>query len=432
MKRVMKVALVGDVALDVIAPYFRKAGYEVYVPSGFGAWRQEVIDPGSPLNAFKPDFIYDVTSADEALSREVGGFYDERMRALASMPYSLDGIAAIVEEFGYRRLAAPGKVLAVDADGTLWKGVLSEDGERGLEPMRTLQRRLLELRDGGIPLILLSKNDSFEFRCDMELSLSDFAAVKTNWNSKADNLAEACRELNLGVDSVVFLDDNPRERAEMEARLPGVTVVPWNGWRDGGVTEQSQLARRLEECFFSGRGLTEEDRLRAADYVRRSRALAEAGRFATVDDYLEDLDLRVRPAIAAESDLDRLVQMAERTNQFNSAARRRTKEEFVSLMADPGRRVFVFRTSDRYGEQGLVCYIVADLSSETITDFVMSCRAMGRTLEYFAYRHVADELGFRPRIEFVPTAKNGPFAAFLSSLDDEPVTWYRRPGRELT
>ena len=422
----MKVALTGDVALELMAPYFQKAGYEVYVPAGFGTWRQELLDPSSGLNRFAPDFIYDVTCADAALSSEVSGFYDERMRQLASMPYSLDGIAAIVEELGYRSLAAPKKILAVDADGTLWKGVLSEDGESSLTAMTILQEEILRLRNDGVLPVLLSKNDPFEFRADMPLAVADFAAVKANWKSKVGNLVEICREFDLGLDSVVFLDDNPRERAEMAARIAEVTVVPWNGWRTGGECEQRQLARRLRECFFSGAGVTEEDRLRAADYGRRAQALREIENFASVGDYLKSLDLRVEASPAKEGDLDRLAQMAAKTNQFNATVRRRTRDEFASLLSDPGRRVFVFRTSDKFGKQGLVCYIVADLGSRTITDFVMSCRVMGRTLEHFAYRHVSEELGFRPQIEFVPTAKNGPFAGFLSSLDDGTATWYEK------
>ena len=125
---VLRVALTGDIALEVLAPYFRKAGYEVYVPAGFGTWRQEMLDADSPLHRFRPDVIFDVTSYDTLLEKEVPGFYDERMRVLASCPYSLAGIRAIVDEFAFSRLAAPKKILAVDADNTLWKGILSEDG----------------------------------------------------------------------------------------------------------------------------------------------------------------------------------------------------------------------------------------------------------------------------------------------------------------
>jgi len=421
----MKVALTGDVALELIAPYFREEGFEVYTPVGFATWRQEILDENSGLHKFKPDAIFDVTSLDGVLRDEIPGFFDERMRALASMPYSLAGIRAIVDEFKWIAASAPKKVLAVDADETLWRGILSEDGREALSPCADFQRGLAELRSEGVVLVLLSKNDPvFPFmRRDMPLSDGDFAAMKVNWGPKAGNLIEACRELNLGVDSVVFLDDNAHERAQMAAQLPEVAVAPWTGW-DGGVAPRT-LLRRLKTYFFPKAGTTEEDRLRSADYAaRRLRAESLAGA-KSLDEYLTALDLRVAPGIASEGDLDRLAQMAGKTNQFNATTIRRTRDEFAALLSDPSKRVFVFRTRDRYGEQGLVCYAVVDVATRRATDFVMSCRAMGRTLEHFAWRYVCTELGFTPQVDFTPTAKNGPFKAFLDS-GMSGRTWYLR------
>ena len=427
-----KVALVGDVALELMAPYFKEAGLDVYVPAGFAAWRQELLDARSGLRAFRPDFVYDVTEAATALADEVPGFRDERMAALASMPYSLDGIRAIVEEFGYWRLRGPRKVLAVDADNTLWKGILSEDGEAGLSPCLAFQRGLADLRREGVTLILLSKNDREPLCRAMEnarkrfgsdaLAPADFAAVKVNWGPKAGNLVEACRELNLGVDSVVFVDDNPHERAQMSAHLPEVAVVPWNGWGEGTDAESRQLLRRLRTHFFSGMGATAEDRLRAADYASRARATG----YASLDDYLADLELTVVSGEATADDLDRLAQMAGKTNQFNATTIRRGRDEFAALLADAGTRIFTFRTRDRFAEQGLVCYVV--VRGGRITDFVMSCRAMGRTLERHAYAFVTERLGYAPEIDFVPTAKNAPFAAFLKEAKTGGKTYYREEG----
>lgn len=417
----VRIALVGDVALDLMAPYFREAGYEVYVPPGFGTWRQELLDPHSGLRAFNPDLVFNVTASDADLAREVPGFYDERLRKLASMPYSIDGIRAIVEEAAFARLAAPKKILAVDADNTLWKGILSEDGPEELEPYGAFQSGLRDLRDAGVVLVLLSKNDPFEFRRDMPLSNSDFAAVCTNWGPKAGNLIEACRRLNLGVDSVVFVDDNPHERAQMAAHLPEVAVVPF----PADMARPAQFLRRLKTYFFSGMGKTAEDSLRARDYAAEVLRRETAVHAATLDEYLEGLGLRVRPAVADEGDLDRLAQMAGKTNQFNATTIRRSKDEFAALLANRDKRVFTFRTWDRFGEQGIVCYVVADLVTRRLTDFVMSCRAMGRTLEHFAYAYVTKNLGYAPAIDFVKTAKNRPFADFLANLRPEMKTYYK-------
>lgn len=417
----VRIALVGDVALDLMSPYFRAAGYEVYVPAGFGTWKQELIDPQSGLRRFAPDLIYDVTAADEPLSHEIPNFYDERMRQIAAMPYSLDGIRAIVDEVAFARLAAPKKILAVDADNTLWKGIISEDGMDAVEPYRELQEGLLSLRAKGVVLVLLSKNDPFEFRCDMPLSCADFAAVCTNWGPKAGNLIEACRTLSLGLDSVVFVDDNPHERAQMAAHLPEVAVVPF----PADMAQPRQFLRRLETYFFSGMGKTAEDALRARDYAAEALRRKSAAQATTLDAYLDDLGLRVKPSPAQAGDLDRLVQMAGKTNQFNATTIRRSRDDFAALLTNPMRRVFVFRARDRFGEQGIVCYVIVDLAVRRVTDFVMSCRAMGRTLEHFAYNYVARQIGYAPAVDFVRTAKNRPVAEFLENLRPEMDTHYR-------
>lgn len=415
----MRIALTGDVALNLMAPYFREAGHEVYVPAGFGTWKQELLDPDSGLNTFSPEAVCNVTDFDAVLEKEVPGFYDERMRTLASMPYSLAGIRAIVDELDWHLASAVGrsvperrvaKILAVDADNTLWNGVISEDGRDALVMKSVFQEGLRKLSEEGVLLVLLSKNDpgSLDF---IDLP---FVARKVTWGPKAGNLLEACRELNLGVDSVVFVDDNPHERAQMKAHLPEVTVAPWKGWAEGsGDTAERQLIRRLKTYFFSYMGATEEDRLRTANY--RAAAMASVSEFASVGDYLNSLELTVRPSLATEADIPRLAQMAGKTNQFNATTIRRTAEDFAALLADSSKRVFVFRVGDRFGEMGIVCYVVVDQTSRRITDYVMSCRAMGRTLEHFAYAYVVRELGYEPSVDFIPTAKNGPFKSFLDS-----------------
>ena len=419
----MRVALTGDVALELIAPYFTEAGYEVYVPAGFGTWRQEVLDKESGLNRFRPDAIFNVTEFDETLGKEVEGFRDERMAKLASMPYSLKGIRAIVEEFGWKVAARPCKVLSVDADNTLWKGILSEDGKAALVEYRAFQEGLKELERKGVLLVLLTKNDPAEsfMRADMALKDSDFAAKKIGWSPKPGNLAEACRELNLGTESVVFVDDNPHERAQMKAHLPEVEVVPF----PEDMEKPAQFLRRLKTYFFSGAGRTREDFLRSA----RFEAMNEEGwkrDFANAGEYLESLGLYAKGAVAKEGDIPRLAQMAGKTNQFNATTIRRTEEDFAALLKDSGKRVWVFKAGDRFGDMGIVCYIVADLAKRRLTDFVMSCRAMGRTLENFAYAHVSGELGYAPGIDFTPTAKNAPFREFLESGRFNGKTHYRQ------
>lgn len=417
----MKIALTGDVALELIAPYFRKAGFDVYVPAGFAAWRQELIDEDSPLNRFGADLIFDVTAHDGILSKEVPDFFDERMRVLASMPYSLDAIDALVEEAAFALDAAPKKILALDADNTLWSGILSEDGREALKPFVEFQKGVLELRRKGVVLVLLTKNDPSEnfMRADMPIKDADFAARRINWAPKAGNLIEACRELNLSTDSVVFVDDNPFERAQMKAHLPEVAVAPF----PKDMSNPAQFLRRLGQYFFSDIGKTDEDRLRAADYA--SRAKSDVSAFGTVGEYLESLNLEVAPSLAEKGDIPRLAQMAGKTNQFNATTIRRSEGDFEKLLGDDSKRVFVFRTRDKFAEQGIVCYIVADLTLKRITDFVMSCRAMGRTLEFFAYGYASRVLGEDYPVDFSPTPKNAPFGVFLKNGVKGP-SYYRQ------
>ena len=447
----MRLVLLGDVTMDFFAQDFRRDGHEVYLAPGFGAWRQELLDPESGLQAFRPDAILLVRTAKDSadavsgervgcrvfeppldvLARETPGFWDERMRQLAAMPFSLAGLKAIEDEFRWALLAREAKVLALDADNTLWNGIITEDGVAEVLPLVELQRGVLALRDAGAVLALLSKNDLSAVRealarDDMPLAEDDFAFLGVNWSPKAGNLLAAAKTLNLSPDAFVFLDDNAYERAEMSARVPEVAVPPF-----GSQANAAQTLRRLNTYFFAHLGRTDEDRRRAAMYREETARRAVAAQTASLSDYLESLELRARFARATDADVPRLAQMAGKTNQFNATTRRLAEADFRALLADDAYRVWTVRASDRFGDMGLVCYAIYDCATARLTDFVMSCRAMGRTLEGFALNHIRAALAEEGRtlvgIDYVPTAKNGPFRTFLEKLDlsCEQVTYYK-------
>ncbi len=452
----MKIALLGNVTLDFLAQDFRRMGHEVYVPPGFDTWRQEALDPESGLHRFAPcatllvlpdqdvmrvvrdirdlqdtQDIQDSTGGTSLaqLARETPGFWDDRMRQLAAMPFSLAGLRAIEDEFLFwaESAPAPKKMLAVDADNTLWNGIISEDGPEDVVPNAEFQRGLLALKAKGVLLILLSKNDppsapdapivrALE-RADMPLSLDDFAAVGVDWSPKAGNLLGICKELNLSPDSAVFIDDNPHERAQMKAHLPEAAVPPF----PSDLARPASFLRRLERAFFSSAGETDEDRSRTEMYRAEAARRASAAATPSLGSYLDSLRMSCAASLATPADIPRLAQMAGKTNQFNATAIRRTAADFSAIVEDPSRRTWTFRLSDSFGDMGLVCYIVYDCRTGRITDFVMSCRAMGRTLEHFALNHArraiaAEGLSLRG-IDFSPTAKNAPFKAFLDSID---------------
>lgn len=339
-------------------------------------------------------------------------------------------------DFYFRIPCRPAKVLAVDADNTLWKGIVSEDGTDAVVPYVGFQQGLKSLRSKGVMLALLSKNDppcggkspveKAFIRSDMPLDLSDFAFVGVNWDPKAGNLLAAAKSLNVGVDSFVFVDDNPHERGQMKAHLPSVmTIDDIDPWIASGM---DGLAESLGSTYFSDAGRTQEDILRAR---RPAVVLPPQGMETSFSkaEYLKTLEIKVMPSLATDADVPRLAQMAGKTNQFNATTIRRSEDGFRRLLADAGKRVYVFRLSDRFGAMGIVCFVVADVESRRITDFAMSCRAMGRTLEFFAYNHVCRELGGdqSPEIDFSPTERNAPFAAFLKRLaDGERTTFCER------
>ena len=174
-------------------------------------------------------------------------------------------------DFYFRLPCRPAKVLAVDADGTLWDGIVSEDGAEAVKPYVAFQKGLLDLRAKGVMLALLSKNDPPKggaspleralARPDMPLSLGDFAFVGVSWEPKPGNLLAAAKALNVGTDSFVFVDDNMHERAQMKAHLPEVmTLVDVDGWLSRGM---EGLAEELGATYFQDVGRTEEDLLRA-------------------------------------------------------------------------------------------------------------------------------------------------------------------------
>jgi FkbH-like protein len=329
-------------------------------------------------------------------------------------------------DFYFRLPCRPAKVLAVDADNTLWKGIISEDGADAVVPYAGFQRGLKDLRARGVLLALLSKNDPpcggaspierVFARSDVPLELSDFAFVGVNWEPKAGNLLAAAKALNVGTDSFVFVDDNPHERGQMKAHLPSVMTV--DDVEEQLASGMGCFAEILGAAYFADAGKTEEDILRAR---RPAVILPPQGMETSFSkaEYLKTLELRAEPSLATEADVPRLAQMAGKTNQFNATTIRRSEEDFRRLLLDGGKRVYVFRLSDKFGAMGIVCFIVVDVAERRITDFAMSCRAMGRTLEFFAYNYVCRELGGEtpPSMDFSATAKNSPFASFLKRLD---------------
>jgi len=319
------------------------------------------------------------------------------------------------------------KVIAVDADGTLWHGVVGEDGVAAVTvtpEFQALQQALAALRARGVLLVLVSKNDPEDVwrvlaeNPGMRLHREDFAAARINWQPKSANLRELAAELNLGLDSFVFLDDNHAERLEVAAYCPEVTIIPG---------EARQFADTLGMLWlFDGAGESAEDSRRALFQQQDTARQAEREPAGDLQAYLKSLDLVVEIHPATAEELPRLSQLSLKTNQFNTALCRYTLPELRALA--PIQEVWAVAARDRFGDYGLIGGLTASRSAEgyTITSLFVSCRALGRGVEqailHVVARHAHGIGGAVLRMHYTPGPRNEPARAFLRSSGFQEVS----------
>jgi FkbH-like protein len=326
------------------------------------------------------------------------------------------------------------KCIVVDLDGTLWGGVVGEVGAEGIQLGPTapgvefvdFQEALLNLMKRGVLLAICSKNNMDDVMPvlreheHMVLREEHFSAVRINWRNKAENLAEIAEELNIGLDALVFLDDNPAERALVRQLLPEVLTVEL-------PRDASQLRSTLEGLTdFEVLALTREDELRVSQYQANRRRQALERSSGSLHEYLHSLEIRADIARAGAHHVPRLVQMLNKTNQFNTTTRRYQAQEMTRFVASPDHRVYVLEMADRFGEHGIVGAAIVGEEGEAwcIDSFLLSCRVMGLSVETVLLKRIYDAARVRevPRLvgEFIRTARNGPTADF-----------YRRHGFRL-
>lgn len=313
------------------------------------------------------------------------------------------------------------KVLFVDFDNTLWRGVMAEGPvEHDIEG----QRLLKQLREAGVLLVALSKNDPESIRWqEMELCPEDFVLQKINWSPKPDNAAAAIAELDLAPEAFVLLDDNPVERSLVTTAIPGMRAIDP---ADDGTWRQLRTWLELPSTK------------RTAEAAGRTRMYREAAeRRSSISgghDYPKMMaSLRLRSTVrrAQGQDLDRLLELIQRTNQFNTTTRRRSSEELQQILSDPGFGLWVATLSDRFGALGVVATCVFDRQAATVDSFIMSCRAMGFGLETAFLKAVLEqEVTARDghvQALFVPSERNRPAAALFgdSGFDrDDGGVWH--------
>lgn len=370
--------------------------------------------------------VYVLTHAELKNWYPVADYNDASSDELGHVPYTPVFFSALATGIA-RKLHAlnrvPCKVLVLDCDNTLWSGVCGEDGPKGvgLETCRlALQQFALAQKEQGKLLCLCSKNNEedvwqvFEQNPHMPLRREHFAAWRLNWQPKSENLKTLARELGLGLDSFVLLDDNPVECAEVEANCPEVLALEL-------PQDPALLPTFLAHCWvFDQLKVTEADRSRSELYHQQQQREQLRASASNLADFIAGLELNVEIGPMVSTQVERVAQLTQRTNQFNTTTLRRSEAELSQLAGTAD--VWVVQVKDRFGDYGLVGAMVCRHSDKSlnIDSLLLSCRVLGRGIEHRMLARLGEVARGRGAdwvdIHFVPSAKNKPVLDFLESI----------------
>jgi len=362
-------------------------------------------------------------------------WYDATKWFTVRMPMRAENLGLIAAEwlkFLHPITGKVAKVVVTDLDNTLWGGVVGEDGIQGIQvhrdehkgaPYWNLQRALADLQQRGILLAIASKNNpedalqAIDSHPGMLLRSRHFAATRIGWGDKASSLREIAAELNVGLDSLVFVDDNPVERQMVRMSAPEVTVLEL-------PADPSGYARAVRECpLFERLALSNEDRERTGMYAAQAERRRLEQSASSIEDFYRSLAQQVEITRVTPANFPavgpRVAQLTQKTNQFNLTTRRYNEAQILDLCGRPDWDVYAVSVRDRFGDNGLVgvCITRDEDSTRHIDSFLMSCRVIGRTVETAILSAVAagaKARGLR-RLEgwFLPTRKNAPSAGFF-------------------
>lgn len=387
-----------------------------------------ICDIAGIQNKFGRDFMFDSTvyvSTEMILSIDVLPYVASR---------TLDIIASIEGKFK--------KCLILDLDNTVWGGVVGDDGWENIQVGHGLgigkafsefQQWVKKLKNRGIIVCVCSKNDEdkakepFEKNPEMVLKLDDVSVFVANWENKADNIRTIQSILNIGFDSMVFLDDNPFERNMVRENVPGVTV-PELPEDPGEYLEYLYTMNLFETASYSS-----ADKDRTKQYQVEAQRVATAKKFTNEGDFLKSLEMVSEVSGFTSFNTPRVAQLSQRSNQFNLRTVRYTEDQITSIENDPKQKSFAFTLEDKFGDNGLIAVVILqDISKEapsTITPqpstlfvdtWFMSCRVLKRGMENFTLNTIVEYAkanGYKKIIgEYLPTAKNGMVAEHYSGL----------------
>lgn len=319
---------------------------------------------------------------------------DERQHHTTHCPINLQAMPDLAAEIVFAvksRLLPRLKCIVVDLDNTLWGGIIGEDGLSGIQlgpqypgsAYVSFQQFLLQMKSLGVLLAINSRNnpadaiDVFEKHPHCVLKLDDFAAYRINWQDKSDNIRELANEINIGLDSMMFLDDNPAECERVRSAASEVTVVHLTG------NPLDFASRVLNSGVFFSQILTEEDRRRGELYTLQKRVGEAKASAASFEDFARSLEMELTIAPVTQADVSRVAQLTQKTNQFNLTTKRYQDSDISQMLVAPDRKLYLLRLRDRFGDYGVVGVIILDSGYESwiIDTFLMSCRVIGRRIE---------------------------------------------------
>lgn len=353
--------------------------------------------------------------------------YSEKMWYMGSIPYSVKSIGVFIDainNFLVKLQIVRKKLLILDLDNTLWGGVVGEDGAQGVvlgnsllgAAYRDAQTRIKEMAQTGVLLAIASKNNIEEVKAifkdnpHMVLNENDFVAIYADWNPKFENIRAMGKQLNLGLDSFVFLDDNNVERESVKINLPEVTVPDF----PSDITSLPNTINKIYENYFWVWRQTGEDKVKTKQYQQEALRKQEMDTVASIDDYLLSLDIKIEIGEMWDKVIERTVQLFNKTNQFNTCTVRMDLSRLMEYKKKPNHFIYVVNVSDKYGDSGLVAILLVHLENEIaiVDNFLMSCRVMGRKIEDAILRAIESNLEIKGvssiRTSYIPTVKNKP------------------------
>jgi HAD-superfamily phosphatase, subfamily IIIC/FkbH-like domain len=379
-------------------------------------------------------YIFDLADTISEIGRKQ--FYSNKMWYMSSMPYSRDGLNAVAKEID-RMLGSSfstrKKIIALDLDNTLWGGVIGEDGVDGIElsdhkegqRYYDFQRQLLEMKNRNIVLAVSSKNNPEDAEAAIQghpamlLRDDDFVSRKINWDNKNINLKAMESELKLTEGGFIFIDDNPVERETVKGECAEMLVPDF----PEDTTELLTFAEDIWFDYCRPLRVLGEDLKKTQMYQNEARRKQEMSKSLNLDDYIAKLEMVVDIHRMREPELERVVQLINKTNQFNMTTKRYTQAEVEEIAAKPANAIYVVYSSDKYGDSGLISVIIliGNQAEVLIDTFLMSCRVMGRKLEDVIINELATKYNKKLIGEFIPTAKNAPVKELYDRLGFETV-----------